>query len=226
MRFTRVFCVFLRMASQCFSHPSKTALAFSFVWRHNTCVSHACLYPLRSRFPLYGVTMYAFYTRVCIGLYGCCVFRGIASQCMRFKWVSASVKTTSAFSLVWGHNACVWHACPHRLRRLLRRLLSQCMRFTRVSACIKTAYAFFLVWGHNACVSHAFLYRFKRFLCCIGMASKYMGSQASLYRCRRLLHFPWCGSVSHACLHRLKRLLRFPWYGVTMHAFHTRLCIG
>ena len=126
----------------------------------------------------------------------------MGSQCMRFTRVSASIKTTSAFSL--GYNACVSHACLHWLKRLFRflwycitmhafqmrvfilrqlRIALQCMRFTRLSASIKTAFAFSMLWGHNAC-------------------------------------------VSHACLHLLRQLLRCFWYRVTMHAFHRCVCIG
>ena len=100
----------------------KTAFAFPFVWCHNTCVSLACLYLLRRllRFSSYGVKVHVFHTHLCIGLDGFCVFFGIASQCMRFKCVSALVKTAFAFSFVWHYNVCVSHACLHRLRRLLR----------------------------------------------------------------------------------------------------------
>ena len=69
-----VFYVFLRMALQCmrltFMFASvKTTFAFFFLSRYNVCVSHACLHRLRRllRLPSYGVTMYAFQMRVCIG---------------------------------------------------------------------------------------------------------------------------------------------------------------
>ena len=62
---------------------------------------------------------------------------------MRFTRMSALVKTTSAFSLVWRYIVCVSHACLQR---------------------IKTAFAFFFVWRYNACVSHACLCRLKRLL--------------------------------------------------------------
>ena len=130
----------------------------------------------------------------------------MALQCMCFTRVSASVKTIFAFSLVWGHNACVSHACLHLLRRLLRfssyrvtmhvfhmrvcicdffvfiGMALQCMCFTRVSASVKTIFAFSLEWRQSTC-------------------------------------------VSHASLHLLRRLSLLPWYWFTMHAFHTLVCI-
>ena len=132
----------------CFTRVSasiKTAFAFTLVWVYNACISHACLHLLRRllRFPWYCIkvhlyfhaclhllrrlllfssyrfSMHAFHTRVCIGFNDYCVFLGMALQCMCFTRVSASVKTTSAFSLVWRYNACVSHACLHCLKRLL-----------------------------------------------------------------------------------------------------------
>ena len=128
----------------------------------------------------------------------------ITLQCMRFTRLSASIKTAFAFSLLWGHNACVSHACLHLLRQLLRFfcIVLQCMRFTGVSASVKTTFNFFLVWGHCEC-----------------------NPPACLHRLRRLLRFSSYRVTMHACLHLLRRLLRFPWYAVTMQVFHTRVCI-
>ena len=69
----------------------------------------------------------------------------MALQCKRFERVSASVKTTFAFSLVWRNNACVSHACLHRLRLpcVFFGIASQIMRFKCVSASVKTAFPFF-----------------------------------------------------------------------------------
>ena len=55
-RFTRV------------SASVKTTFAFFFVSCYNVCVSNACLHRFRRllRFPSYGVTIYAFHTRMCI----------------------------------------------------------------------------------------------------------------------------------------------------------------
>ena len=189
------------MRFKCVSASVKTAFAFPFVWCHNTCVSLACLYLLRRllRFSSYGVKVHVFHMHLCIGLD---VFFGIASQCMRFKCVSASVKTAFAFSFVWCYNICVSHACLHQLTRLLRflRIALQCMRFTRVSAYRKTAFAFSLVWRQSTCVSHASLHRLRQLL-------RFF-----------VLHHNVC--VSNECLHRLRRLLRFPSYGVTIYTYH------
>ena len=121
------YCIFLGMALQCMCFTRvfasvKTTSSFSLVWRYNACVSHACLQILRqfSRFLWCGVTLHASHSFVCIYLDGLCVFLRIALQFMRFTRVSASVKTTSAFSLVWCYNACISHACLHLLRRPLR----------------------------------------------------------------------------------------------------------
>ena len=67
-------------------------------WGHNACISHVYLYCLRhlTHFPLYGVTMHV------------------------FSRVSASFKTSFAFSSVLGHNACISHVYLYRLRRLTR----------------------------------------------------------------------------------------------------------
>ena len=193
MRFTRV------------STSVKTAFAFSSVWRHSTCVSHAslhrslrhnpcvsiaCLLRLRRllRFSTYGVTMYAFHT--CLHrLRRLCVYHGMVSQCMRSHAFSASVKTTSAFSLVSRYIVCVSHACRHRMKRLLR---------------------FSLVWCHNAWVSNACLHRimrFLRFLQCI----RFTRVSASV---KTDFAFGVTMYAFHPCLHRLRR------HGVTMHAFH------
>ena len=82
------------------------------------------------------------FTRVSASVKTAFAFFGIASQCMRFPRVSArlrrllrslsygvtiyvfhtfsaSVKTTSAFSVVWRYNACVLHGCLHLLRQFL-----------------------------------------------------------------------------------------------------------
>ena len=63
-------------------------------WGHNACISHVYLYCLRhlTHFPLYGVTMHV------------------------FSRVSASFKTSFAFSSVLGHNACISHVYLYRLR--------------------------------------------------------------------------------------------------------------
>ena len=144
---------------------------------------------------------------------------------MRFKRVSASVKTAFAFSLVWGHNACVSHSCLHLLRRLLRflRMMLQCIRFKCVCASVKTVFALSFVLRYNILVS-----------------------LACLHRLRRLLRFSSYRVTMYACLHLLRRLLRFlcialqcmrftrvsvsimtafafSLYRVTMHAFHTRV---
>ena len=91
------------MRFKCVSASVKTAFAFSFVWRYNVCVSHACVHWLRRllRFPWY-MYMYMCFTRVFASIKTAfAFFFGIASQCMRFKYVFASVKTTFAFSFVW-----------------------------------------------------------------------------------------------------------------------------
>ena len=90
----------------------------------------------------------------------------MATQCMCFTRVFATVKTAFAFSLVLNHNACVSNACLHRLRRLLvfLSIALQCMRFTRVFASVKTAFAFSFVWRYNVCVSHACLHLIRRLL--------------------------------------------------------------
>ena len=100
MRFTRV------------SASIKTAFAFSLVGGHNACLSASV--KTTSAFSLVWRQ-----TRLIIGLDGFCVFFGIASQCTRFKCVSAS-KTAFSFSFVWRYNICVSHACLHRLRLFLR----------------------------------------------------------------------------------------------------------
>ena len=197
--------VFLGMVLQwmrfiCVSASVKTVFAFSLVWGHNACVSNACLHGFRrfERFPWYGITMHAFHTGFCVdqdgfGVFlrmasqcmrhtrlhlsdGFRVFLGMGSQCMRFTCVSASVTTTSAFSLVWGHNECVSTAWPHQLRRILRFPWYgvKVHAFTRFSLSLKTTFAFSLVWGHNECVSNAFPHRL-----------------------RRLLRFPWYGVTMH-----------------------------
>ena len=127
------------------SASAKTTFAFSLVWRNNACVSHACLHQLKRQlhFPWYGVKVHVFHTRLYIGKDGICVFFGFASQCMRFKCVSTSVKTAFAFSLVWYHNTCVSHACLHLLRRLTR---FSCYGVTmHAFHTLKTTFAFFFV---------------------------------------------------------------------------------
>ena len=127
------------------SESIKTAFAFSLVWDHNACVSHASLHLLRRflRFSSYRVTMYAFHTRlhrlkkllrffvscytmhafhtrVCIGQDGFCVFLGVLSRYMRFTRLSVCMATAFVFSFVSRYNACISNACLHRLTRLLR----------------------------------------------------------------------------------------------------------
>ena len=117
------------MVSQCMRFTRMSAFittafaVFFLVWGHNVCVSHACRHLLRRllRFPSFRVTMYAFHTYVCIYLDGFCVFLlGMVSQCMRFTRLFASITTSFAFPFLWGHNACVSHACRHLLRRISR----------------------------------------------------------------------------------------------------------
>ena len=140
--------VFLRIATQCVCFSRFTALVFLyrlrhltrfplcgitkpvFYWRfcidldvfrvflgwgHNACISHVYLYCLRhlTHFPLYGVTMHV------------------------FSRVSASFKTSFAFSSVLGHNA---------------------QTFTRLSVSFKTPYAFPYDWRQNASVFHISLH--------------------------------------------------------------------
>ena len=156
----------------CFTRVSasvKMTFAFSYVHVlcHNSCVSHACLHRLKRllRFSSNRFTMHSFHTRFCIGLNGFLVFLGMVSQCMLFTRFSASITTSFAFSLLWGHNACVSNACRHLLRRLcvFLRIALQCMRLTRVSTSVKTVCAFYLVWRQSKCVSQASLHRFLRF---------------------------------------------------------------
>ena len=130
------FSVFLRMVSQYMRFTCVFALvktfAFSFVWRYNVCVSHACLHRLRRllRSPSYRVTMHAFHTRVYIGVDVFYVFLRMALQCMRLTFMFASVKTTFAFFFL------VSHACLHRLDGfcVFLRMALRCMRFTCVFA--------------------------------------------------------------------------------------------
>ena len=224
------------MVSQCMRFTSvsasvKTAFAFSLVWCHNACVSHACLHLLGrlSRF-----------------------FFRIPSKCMRFTCVCASVKTAFAFSLVWRQRTCVSQASLHIFRRLLRcSSFRVTMHSFHTRVCIgKTTSAFSLIWHYNACVSHARLHRFSRlssycvtntcvshaclrrlnfffvFLC---MASKNMcfpcvfASVKTGFAFSLVLRHSSC--ISNACLHRLRQLLRFPSYGVIMHTFHTLVFI-
>ena len=185
------------------------------------------------------------FTRV--SAYGFCVVLGMAPKYRCFTRVSASIKTAFAFSLVWGHNACVSHASLYLFTSFFVSRYNAC-----VSASVKTTSAFSLVWRYNACVSHACLHCLKRLLrfpwyvvkvyvfhtrLCIylygfrvflGMAYNACVSHPLLYLLRRLLrclvlHHNVC--VSIACLHRLRRILRFSSYGVRMHAFHTLVCI-
>ena len=161
------------MASQCMrftrvSASGKRALAFSFVWRHNTRVSPTCLHLLRrlTRFPLYWVTMHAFHTRVCIDFYGFCVFLGMASQCMRFTRTSASIRWLPRFP---------WYGITMHAFHTGVRIGQDgfCVFFgmgSQFSASFKTTSMFSLVWLQSICVSHV-----------------------SLYRLRRLLRFPWYG---------------------------------
>ena len=130
----------------------KTPYAFSAVLRHNACVFHVFLH-----------------SRFFIDLDALRVFLRMASQCMYLTRVSASFKTSFAFSSVWGHNACISHVYLCRLRRLTR-FPPYCVTMrvfftffcTRVSLSFKTPYAFSSVWHHNACVLLAFLHRFRR----------------------------------------------------------------
>ena len=182
------------MGSQCIrftrlSASVKTTLAFLSVLRYNACVSNAWLL---LRFPWYGVKGYAFHTCLCIGSDSFCVLFGIASQCMRFKCVSASsVKTAFVFSFVSRYNLCVSHACLTRVVKTafsfslvwchnlfhalvcifydgvygFLRITLQCRGFTQVSASVKTTSAFCMVWRYNACVSHACLHLFMTAFC-------------------------------------------------------------
>ena len=106
----------------------KTPYAFSAVLRHNACVFHVFLH-----------------SRFFIDLDALRVFLRMASQCMYLTRVSASFKTSFAFSSVWGHNACISHS---------------------LSVSFKTPYAFLPIALQCVCFSRfsalAFLYRLRR----------------------------------------------------------------
>ena len=204
----------------CFTRVSasiNTAFAFSLVWGHNACVSHACLHWLKRlfRFLWYCITMHAFQLRVFI-------LRQlrIALQCMRFTRLSASIKTAFAFSLLWGHNAYVSHACLHILRQLLRFFCIVC--FTCVSAFVTSSFS--LVWRYNAhtrvCI---WLLR------CLWYGAKVhvFHTRLCIYKTAFAFSLAWGHNacVSHASLHLLRRLLRFTSHRITMHAFHTLVFI-
>ena len=188
MRFTRVSETFVwpvhvfhtRLCiNTAFAFSIKTTSALSLLCRYNACVSHTCLHLLRQllHFSSYRVTMHAFLMRVWIGLVEYCVFLGMALQCMCFTRVSASVKTTSAFSLVWRYNARVSHACLYCFKRLLR----------------------FPWYGVKVHVFHTclciYLYGFRVFL---GMALQCMRFIPLKYVLKRLLRFLWYCITMHA----------------------------
>ena len=237
------------MGSQCIlftrvSASVKTTSAFSLVWRHNVCVSHACLRRLRRllRIPWYGVTMHAFHTvvyrlrwllrfawylvtmhafhtRVCIYQDGFWVFLGMASQGMRFTRVSALVKTTCVFL----------------------GMVLQWMRFICVSASVKTAFAFpwygvtmhafqtRVCMGSDVLITmHAFHTGFcvdqdgfGVFLCMVSQCMRHTrlhlsdGFRVFLGMGSQCMRFT-CVSAS------VTTTSAFPWYGVTMNAFQTR----
>ena len=168
----------------------------------------------------------------------------VSHACLiRLRRVSASINTAFAFSLVWGHNACVSNACLHLLP-LRFPWYGVTMHVFHTRVCIwllrclwygakvhvfllSLAFAFSLVWRYNACIWHACLH--MAFALSMVWRESTCVSRASLHLLRQLLHFPFMGShacVSHASLHILRRILRFTSYRVTMHAFHTRFCIG
>ena len=180
--------------STCVSHASLYLLRQLSRFSWYGVQKHACLHLLRRvrllclssyrvlRFPWYGVKVYEFQTRLCIGsdrVSGSAFF-GNASQCMRFKCVSTSVKTAFAFL----------------------RIALQCRRFTRVSASVKTTSAFSMVWRYNAHISYACLPRLKRLLrfpwygvTCVSHASLHLLRSVRLLCLSSycVLRFPWYG---------------------------------
>ena len=123
----------------------------------------------------------------------------MALQCMCFTRVSASVKTIFAFSLVWGHNACVSHACLHLLRRLLRfSSYRVTMHVFHMRVCICKD-DFFVFLGMALQCSHA----------CLHMAFALYGAEVHVF---------------HTCLCIYKTAFAFSLSWVTMQ-FHTLVCI-
>ena len=123
----------------------------------------------------------------------------MASKYKCFTRVSASIETAFAFSLIWGHNACVSNSSLHLLRRLLRFTLYcvtmhafhtrdcigldnycvflgmalQCLRFTRVSASGKRALGFSFIWCHMLFTRLSYIY-YDDFCVLLGMTLQCM----------------------------------------------------
>ena len=135
---------------------------------------------------------------------------GMGSKCMRLTRLSASVKTISAFSLVWRYNACVLHACLYRLRRLLRfcrRIALQCMRITRVSPSVKTTtYGVTMNAFHTlVCIG---LDDLCVFLCIVSQCMRFTRLSTSVKMAfANYFKSLYNAFVSYAFLHRFKRLL-------------------
>ena len=155
----------------CVSASVKTAFAFSFVWRYNACVSHACLrrflrvffvsrynacvsHACRRikrllRFPLYGVTMHAFHT---------------------LFWIHATDFAFSSYRVTM--HAFHTHICIGQDGFcVFPCMVSQYMRFTRLSRRLKRLLRFHWYGVKSTCVSHASYHRFRRLLrflwCCV-----------------------------------------------------------
>ena len=159
-----------------------------------------------------------------------CVCMG--SQCMRFTRLSASIKTAFAFFFVSHYNACVSHACLHRLRRLLRFLwygvtmhafhtrvcigLKRLLRFPWNGVTMHTFHTLVCIYYDDFCVFLRIALQCIRF-------TRVSASFKTAFTFSLVWRQSTC--VSHACLHLLRRPLRFSSYRIAMHAFHTLVCI-
>ena len=126
------------------------AFAFSFVWRYNVCVSHACLFRLVSVKMAFAFSFVwchnAGVAHACLHLLRRLLrFLGIELQRMRF--------TRMHCVCIGLDDICVF-----------LRMASKYMCFTRIFASVKTAFAFSVVLHHNTCVSNACLLRLRLLL--------------------------------------------------------------